>query len=222
MHFAFPSLALAAVVFLAGHPGGAAPVLDAAPAVQSSGAGGGVGHAVWAGGAAPAVSFTGVDADIAVAVGVEADGDKGVDTAASIKNIADTVADTIAANDNDTKTGHTTTVAVAVAGPPSPPTLNTTDLSNKDSTNVSNATTSAVPNCGVYIIHGGFSFDLNANPQCASAEQFERIMEVRNDACGICMLFEWENCVGRMTWSGKTEKGKTVAVPDSRSWFCIA
>lgn len=94
-----------------------------------------------------------------------------------------------------------------------------------------------VKNCGKYIIKGGWDFDLNANPQCADIEKSEIMHRIYTDKCGLCVTFEcvksmkiwrrgvlvrnrWEQCVGRIAWSGKM--ANLVDIPDSRSWYCIA
>ncbi|KAF2626542.1 hypothetical protein BU25DRAFT_459246 [Macroventuria anomochaeta] len=74
-------------------------------------------------------------------------------------------------------------------------------------------------NCGKYI-KGGWDFDLNANPNCADIEKFEVMKQVYNDKCGLCVVFEWENCVGKISWSGKTSQ--LTDIVESRSWYCIA
>ncbi|KAF3039053.1 hypothetical protein E8E12_009067 [Didymella heteroderae] len=77
-------------------------------------------------------------------------------------------------------------------------------------------------NCGLYLIKGGWAFDLNADRQCSDIEAFEIMHQVYNDKCGLCVTFQWPQCVGDITWSGKTANTELVDIPDSRSWWCWA
>jgi hypothetical protein len=75
-------------------------------------------------------------------------------------------------------------------------------------------------NCGKYVIKGGWDFDLNADPTCSDLEKFEIMHRLYNDKCGLCVTFQWEQCVGDITWSGTS--ASLVEIPGSRSCWCWA
>ncbi|KAF3054185.1 hypothetical protein E8E11_012000 [Didymella keratinophila] len=76
---------------------------------------------------------------------------------------------------------------IAAANLPSPP------------ANVSDPSTLISKNCGRYIIKGGWAFDLNADPQCSGIEYAKIMHRVYNNKCGLCVTFQWQQCVGDIT-----------------------
>jgi len=97
---------------------------------------------------------------------------------------------------------------IAAANLPAPP------------ANISDPSTLTSKNCGRYIIKGGWAFDLNADPECSDIEYAEIMHRVYNNKCGLCVTFQWQQCVGDITWSGTA--ADLVDIPGSWSWWCWA
>lgn len=57
-------------------------------------------------------------------------------------------------------------------------------------TNSSTSSFQTSKNCGLYILKGGWSFDLNADPGCSDIEAFEIMHRAYNDKCGLCVTFQ--------------------------------
>lgn len=76
----------------------------------------------------------------------------------------------------------------STSGSKTPSTTDSKDSDDGIAHGIADAT--AVKTCGAYVIKGGWSFDLNANPGCADIERFEIMHRVRNDGCGLCVIFE--------------------------------